>query len=327
MRSLLPKDQVEQKDNVRAMFVQGHASNSITRIPELMKGLQELELLVVADPHPTTWASLAVKAGRKDNMYLLPVCTQFEAHGSRVASNRSMQWGEQIVKPIFELKDDLEVMYLIAKKLGFADQMFKNIKVENNLPVAEDILREMNRGSWSTGYCGQSPERHQSAHGEPGKVRSGHHAGAEGRPGGGRRLLRPALAVLGLARGQASRARRCSTTTDAASMDGGGTFRARFGVTERSATARRARSACWPKGPISQGSEIKDGYPEFTLGVFKKLGWDKDLTADEIGRHREDRAAPDKADTVSWSTDLSGGIQRVCDQAWLSCPTATPRRA
>jgi len=37
--------------------------------------------------------------------------------------------------------------------------MFKNIKVEKNLPLAEDVLREMNRGSWSTGYCGQSPER------------------------------------------------------------------------------------------------------------------------------------------------------------------------
>jgi formate dehydrogenase major subunit len=48
-------------------------------------------------------------------------------------------------------------MYLLAKKLGIADQMFKNIKVENNVPIAEDILREMNRGSFSTGYCGQSP--------------------------------------------------------------------------------------------------------------------------------------------------------------------------
>ena len=38
---LLPKDQVEQKDNVRAMFVQGHASNSITRIPESLKGAGE----------------------------------------------------------------------------------------------------------------------------------------------------------------------------------------------------------------------------------------------------------------------------------------------
>src|SRR3546814_12113387 len=29
---LLPKDDVEQRDNLRAMFVQGHASNSITQI-------------------------------------------------------------------------------------------------------------------------------------------------------------------------------------------------------------------------------------------------------------------------------------------------------
>ena len=67
----------------------------------------------------------------------------------------------------YKTRDDARVslfdyMYRIAKKCGFADQMFKNIKVEDNLPVAEDILREMNRGSWSTGYCGQSPERIKS---------------------------------------------------------------------------------------------------------------------------------------------------------------------
>lgn len=37
--------------------------------------------------------------------------------------------------------------------------MFKNIKVENNRPVPEDLLREINRGGFSTGYSGQSPER------------------------------------------------------------------------------------------------------------------------------------------------------------------------
>jgi len=50
-------------------------------------------------------------------------------------------------------------MDILAKKLGFADRMFKNIKVENGAVSAEDILREINRGGWSTGYCGQSPER------------------------------------------------------------------------------------------------------------------------------------------------------------------------
>ena len=60
---------------------------------------------------------------------------------------------------IFESKDDYEAMYLLAKKLGYAERMFKNIKVENNRPSPEDLLREINRGGWSTGYTGQSPER------------------------------------------------------------------------------------------------------------------------------------------------------------------------
>src|SRR3546814_18250003 len=124
-------------------------------MPESVKTLEKLDLLVVADPHPTTWAALAVKGGRKENTYLLPVCTQLETSGSRVASNRSLQWGEQIVKPSFEQKDDYQVIYLLAKQLGFADLMFKNMKVEGDRPVHEDVLRAMNRGSWSTGYGGE----------------------------------------------------------------------------------------------------------------------------------------------------------------------------
>jgi formate dehydrogenase major subunit len=298
---LLPKDQVDQKDNVRAMFVQGHASNSITRIPESLKGLRKLDLLVVADPHPTTWASLAVEAGRKDHMYLLPACTQFEASGSRVASNRSLQWGEQIVKPIFESKNDLEIIYLMAQKLGFADKMFKNIKVENNLPLAEDVLREMNRGSWSTGYCGQSPERlklHMAnqkdfdlvtmrATAGPAK---GDYYGLPWPCWGKPEIKHPGTPLL--------------YNTNLNVMDGGGTFRARFGV-ERDGVNLLA------EGSYSLGSEIKDGYPEFTMAVLKKLGWDKDLTSEELATIERVSGAPDRIATVSWSTDLSGGIQRV----------------
>src|SRR5438034_11555952 len=106
---------------------------------------RSLDLLVVGDPHPTTWAALSE---RKNDTYLLPICTQFETSGSRTASNRSLQWGEQIVKPIFESKDDYQAMYLLAKRLGLADLMFKNIKVEGAQPSSEDILREINRGGW-----------------------------------------------------------------------------------------------------------------------------------------------------------------------------------
>src|SRR5262245_2210257 len=154
--TLLPHDQVAQKSNLKAMFIMGHGGNTVTRMPEAVKGLEKLDLLVVADPVPTTWA---IMGNRTENTYLLPVATSYEVAGSRTASNRSLQWGEQIVKPVFEAKDDNEIMYRLATKLGFADKMFKNIKVENNVPVAEDILREINRGGWSTGYCGQSPER------------------------------------------------------------------------------------------------------------------------------------------------------------------------
>ena len=304
----LPKDQVAQKDNVKAMFVQGHASNSITRIPDSMKGLKALELLVVADPHPTTWASLAVQAGRKEDMYLLPVATQFECKGSRVASNRAMQWGEQIVKPIFESKDDLEVMYLIAKKCGFADQMFKNIKVENNLPVAEDILREINRGSWSTGYCGQSPERikshmaHQAdfdmltqrATTGPNK---GDYYGLPWPCWGSPEVRHPGTPLL--------------YNTNLAAMDGGGVFRARFGIEreEKRPDGTTVKVSLLADGSAGKDSEIKDGYPEFTVGVLKKLGWDKDLTEAEMAVIN--KVNPANPDAVSWSTDLSGGVQRV----------------
>ncbi len=198
--AMLPKDQVKQKDNLKAMMVFGHGGNTVTRMPEAAKGLEKLELLVVADPHPTTWAVLGE---RKNDTYLLPICTQFECDGSRTASNRSLQWGEQIVKPIFESKNDYDVMYMLAKKLGFADRMFKNIKVENGAVSAEDILREINRGGWSTGYCGQSPERlklHMANQKDFDLVT----LAGEGWPGQGR-LLRPAVAVLGHAGAQASR--------------------------------------------------------------------------------------------------------------------------
>ena len=56
--TLLPKDQVAQKDNLKAMMVFGHGGNTVTRMPEAAKGIEKLDLLVVGDPHPTTWAAL-----------------------------------------------------------------------------------------------------------------------------------------------------------------------------------------------------------------------------------------------------------------------------
>ncbi|MGH7069445.1 MAG: molybdopterin-dependent oxidoreductase, partial [Acetobacteraceae bacterium] len=294
----LPHREVSQKANLKAMIVMGHASNSITRMPDSVKGMENLELLVVADPHPTTWAVLSE---RKDGTYLLPICTQFETSGSRVASNRSLQWGDQIVKPSFEAKDDYEAMYLLAKKLGFADQMFKNIKVENNRPVPEDVLREMNRGSWSTGYCGQSPERLKAHMRNQAKFDivtlrapkddpevGGDYYGLPWPCWGSPEVRHPGTPIL--------------YNAGLAVMDGGSGFRARFGL-ERNGQTLLA------EGSYPVGSEIKDGYPEFTMAVLKKLGWDKDLTPQELATIQKIGGA--NIAKVSWATDLSGGIQRV----------------
>jgi formate dehydrogenase major subunit len=64
-------------------------------------------------------------------------------------------------------------------------------------------------------------------------------------------------------------------------------------------------------GYYSKDSDIKDGYPQFTYGVLKKLGWDKELTEAELATIHKIGGGPDKSDGVSWSTDLSGGIQRI----------------
>ncbi|MDP2410688.1 MAG: formate dehydrogenase subunit alpha [Pseudolabrys sp.] len=311
--TLLPKDQVSQKDNIKAMMVFGHGGNTVTRMPEAAKGIEALELLVVADPHPTTWAALSE---RKNGTYLLPICTQFECSGSRTASNRSIQWGEQIVKPVFESKNDYEVMYLLAKKLGLADQMFKNIKVENNVPVAEDILREINRGGFSTGYCGQSPERLKvhmanqkdfdlvSLRAADGPAK-GDYYGLPWPCWGTPEIKHPGTHQL--------------YNTHLHVKDGGGTFRARFGVERVIKTKvmengveveKEEKHNMLAEGSYSLGSEIQDGYPEFTYAVLQKLGWDKDLTEPELATIQ--KIGGNNPGAVSWAIDLSGGIQRVC---------------
>ncbi|HEY8567167.1 MAG TPA: formate dehydrogenase subunit alpha [Beijerinckiaceae bacterium] len=297
--ALLPEEQVDQRSNLKAMMVFGHGGNTVTRMAEIEKGMEALDLLVVADPHPTTFAVLG---NRKENTYLLPICTQFETSGSRTSSNRSIQWGEQVVKPIFESKDDYEVIYLLAKKLGVAERMFRNVKVEGNRPVPEDILREINAGGWSTGYSGQSPERlkahmkHQDkfdlvtlrAPKDLAEI-GGDYYGLPWPCWGKPEVRHPGTHVL--------------YNNELHVKDGGGAFRARFGV-ERNGETLLA------EGSYSVGSELTDGYPEFTMAVLKKLGWDKDLTEAELAQIT--RQGGNNVDAVSWANDLSGGIQRVC---------------
>ena len=277
-----------QKDNVRAMVFWGHAPNSQTRGPEMKEAMEKLDLLVVVDPYPTV---TAVMQDRTDGVYLLPATTQFETYGSVTASNRSIQWRDRVIEPLFDSLPDHTIMFKMASKLGFAEQMFKNVKVVDDEPLIEDVTREINKGMWTVGYTGQSPERlkahQQNWHtfdtttlaAEGGAV-SGDYYGLPWPCWGTADMKHPGTPNL--------------YDTSKPVAEGGLTFRARFGV-ERDGVNLLA------EGAYSKGSEIEDGYPEFSADVLKSLGWWNDLTPEE------QQAAEGK----NWKTDLSGGIQRV----------------
>ncbi|MEL6374555.1 MAG: formate dehydrogenase subunit alpha [Pseudomonadota bacterium] len=297
------KKNFSQPDNIKAMVFWGHAPNSQTRLPDMKKAMEKLDLLVVIDPYPTM---SAVMHDRKDGTYLLPATTQFETRGSVTASNRSIQWREQVIKPFFEALPDHTIMYKLAKKFGFDKEMFKNIKVEGDEPLVEDVTREINRGMWTIGYTGQSPERiklhmaNQStfdkttlrANGGPA---NGDYYGMPWPSWGTPEMKHPGTPNL--------------YDVSLPVAEGGLTFRARFGVTAPKGkyfTGDENADNLLADGAYAAGSELKDGYPEFTMAFLKKLGWDKDLTDKE--RQTIEGIAGDK---TNWKVDLSGGIQRV----------------
>jgi formate dehydrogenase major subunit len=148
---------MDNPDKVRAMVLWGHAPNSQTRMKEMKTAMEKLDMLVVIDPYPTV---SAVLHDRTDGVYLLPACTQFETRGSVTASNRSIQWRDQVVDPLFESLPDHIIMAKLANKFGWADRFFRNIEMEDaETPNIESVLREINSGMWTIGYTGQSPER------------------------------------------------------------------------------------------------------------------------------------------------------------------------
>jgi formate dehydrogenase major subunit len=301
---------IDQDSNLRAMVFWGHAPNSQTRGLEMKKAFDKLDLLVVIDPYPSATAAMAAMKvdGQELNpnraAYLLPAATQFETSGSVTASNRSLQWREKVIDPLFESRTDHMIMYQLADKLGFGKELVAKIKLVPGKggmmePEPESMLEEINRGCWTIGYTGQSPQR-LKAHmrnmhlfdvktlkcktgKDPvtGYDMTGDYFGLPWPCYGNAALKHPGSHVL--------------YDTSKHVMDGGGNFRANFGV-ERDGVNLLAED-----GSHSLGADITTGYPEFDHVFLKKLGWWDELTDDEK------KAAEGK----NWKTDLSGGIQRV----------------
>ena len=300
---------IDQDSNLRAVVYWGHAPNSQTRGLEMKRAMDMLDLLVVVDPYPSATAAMAAMPGRPEDLnknravYLLPAATQFETSGSVTASNRSLQWREKVIEPLWESRSDQMIMYQLAQKLGFGKELAGNYKMQKvkgmDEPLPEDILREINRSCWSIGYTGQSPER-LKAHmrnmanfdvktlksrggkdKETGYDLTGDYFGLPWPCYGTPELKHPGSPNL--------------YDTSKHVMEGGGNFRANFGV-ERNGVSLLAED-----GSASMGADIQTGYPEFDHVLLKKLGWWNELTDVEKSL----------AEGKNWKTDNSGGIIRV----------------
>ena len=292
------KENIDQPDNTRAMVLWGHAPNSQTRMTEMKTAMEKLDLLVVADPFPTV---SAVLHDRKDNCYLLPAATQFETTGSVTASNRSIQWREQIMAPMFESKPDHVIIKMFADKFGFTDRMFRNIAIQGDEPVIEDVAKEYLGGMWTIGITSQTPERlklHMANQHTFDKTT----LRANGGPCDGDYYGLP-WPAWGTAEVKHPGSPNLYDVTVPV-MDGGMGFRAGFGV-------EREGASLLADGVYPVGSEIQDGYPEFTMKMLMDLGWDGDLTDAERQKILAVAGSVEKIGDVNWKTDLSGGIQRV----------------
>jgi len=301
---------IDQDSNLRGLFYWGHAPNSQTRGTDMKRAMDKLDLLVVIDPYPSATAAMAAMPSAAGDLnpnravYLLPACTQFETSGSVTASNRSLQWREKVIEPLFESRTDHMIMYQLAQKLGFDKELVAGLKMVPGKggmqePEPESMLREINRTNWTIGYTGQSPERLKAhmrnmnvfdvktlrAKGgvdkETGYSLDGDYFGLPWPCYGTPELKHPGSPNL--------------YETDRHVMDGGGNFRANFGV-DRDGVNLLAED-----GSHSEGADITTGYPEFDHVFMKKLGWWNELTEDEK------KAAEGK----NWKTDPSGGIIRV----------------
>ena len=291
-------DLIDQDSNLRAIVYWGHAPNSQSRGKEMVEAMKKLDLIVVVDPYPSATAAMAAMV-RKDGVYLLPACTQLETSGSVTASNRSLQWRERVIRPLFESQTDHAIMYAFAKKFGFGPEFVKNYEVWKpdgdakwEEPTPESVLKEVNHGTWTIGYTGQSPER-LKLHMKNMATFDVKTLRAKGGPCDGDYFGLP-WPCYGTAEIKHPGSPNLYDESRSL-MDGGGCFRANFGV-ERDGVNLLAEDGSYPKG-----SDLTTGYPEFDHVLLKKLGWWDDLT------DAEKKAAEGK----NWKTDLSGGIQRV----------------
>ncbi len=258
-------DKITQYTPIKALIQWGCAGNSNSQMAKVKKAMDKLELVVIVDPFAPAMSAW----GDKDNVYLLPCSSQYETSGSLTSTSRQFQWRFKVVDPVYESRDDYEIMAELVKRLGFADKFYKNIK-----QVPEDITREICKGTLTIGYNGALPERIK-------KHTLNWHTfdidtlEAKGGPCDGEYYGLPWP---------------CWTETHPGTpilydiskpvARGGLPFRARFG-TKITYKDGRTENLLAAEGVANPGSKVKGGYPEFK-DIVPGTNWKTDLSQKTI---------------------------------------------
>ena len=274
-------------DSLKALIVIGNGITSTAQQVKVQEGLDGLELLVLLDPFVN---DAGVITNKKDGVYLLPAATQFEGCGTVVATNRSGQWRSRVVEPLFESMPDHEILFELAKRIGFYDELTRTIRdSEGKIEWPEAATREIASIVKSIGLTGWTPERLKRHQANWDKFDEKTLMGKEGTEVAGEYYGLPWP---------------CWTEKHPGSpnlydisrpvMQGGMGFRNRFGL-EHNGVNQLAADGSAPVGGAQNG-----GYPE-----IKKDNIEKILGITLTDEEREKMGA-------TWATDGSGIIAEKC---------------
>jgi len=280
-------------DSLKALVVIGNGITSTAQQAKVQEGLDGLELLVLMDPFVN---DAGVITNKKDGVYLLPAATQYETSGTVVATNRSGQWRSQVCKPLYESMPDHEVLFELAKRIGFYDELTRTIRdADGKIEWPEAATREIANIVKSIGLTGWTPERLKRHQENWDKFDEKTLMGKEGTDVAGEYYGLPWP---------------CWTEKHPGSpnlydiskpvMQGGMGFRNRFGLEHNGVNQLAAMGSAPEQGAIN------GGYPEITKKNIEEVLGIK-LTDEE----REKMGA-------TWATDGSGIIAEKCMQKGIA---------
>ena len=280
-------------DSLKALVVIGNGITSTAQQAKVQEGLDGLELLVLMDPFVN---DAGVITNKKDGVYLLPAATQYETSGTVVATNRSGQWRSQVCKPLYESMPDHEVLFELAKRIGFYDELTRTIRdADGKIEWPEAATREIANIVKSIGLTGWTPERLKRHQENWDKFDEKTLMGKEGTDVAGEYYGLPWPCWTEKHPGSPN-----LYDINRPVMQGGMGFRNRFGLEHNGVNQLAAMGSAPEQGVIN------GGYPEITKKNIEEVLGIK-LTDEE----REKMGA-------TWATDGSGIIAEKCMQKGIA---------